>query len=115
MAEMPESFFVHTAEVRPFAGHGPHGETYGPAFELPCFIGTGGNRVIGTTATGEQKYAMATVRCALSYEGQIPPESEISLHSDRLVPRIGVVAAVIVNDDGGYGAWQHLRLDVGST
>ena len=111
MAEIPTSFLVHRALVRPLLGHGPYGEDYGPEFEIPCFISH--KRRLVRNLESEEVVSEATVRAPLAYAQTIVADSLIRLHSERATPdEESVVIQAAPNTDGAFGAWQHLRLDV---
>lgn len=106
MPEMPEQWFVHKVTVEPYLGHNAYGEKYGPAFELPCFL-THRRHLVGTGEGGEQIVSTATLRASRSFS--VPNESLVTLPDGSRA----TVLLVADEDDGSFGAWQHLKVELG--
>lgn len=111
MADLPETFLVHRARVRAIVGHSADGEEYAEEIDIPCFISH--KRRLTRSAGGEEVVSEATVRAPAAFAARIAPEAEIVLHTERETPdEPSTVITSALNDDGGFGAWQHLRLDI---
>ena len=114
MADLPAAFAVHRITVEPFLGHGPYGDVYGPPVVIPCFIRS---RVVQTTdASGrETRRTVSVCRVGTSYASTCRLDSRAIVHSDQAadLQSAGKITNVGLNDDGGFGAWQHLRVEVG--
>ena len=106
MAELPASFYVHTALVQPFLGAGAYGDVLGPSEAVPAWIED--RRRYVKTADGVEVLSEATFRCSRVWADTITPGSIVELHGKTFR-----VLAVANHDDGGLGAWQHLEVSVG--
>lgn len=107
MAEIPTWVLVHRVTVRPHLGQTSVGDAYGPEFEMPCWCRRK-KRLVGTAETGQSQVLESVLRAPLSFLSRVPVESIIRLPDGTE----GVVSLVSEQSDGGFGGWQHAKIEV---
>lgn len=96
----------HRAVVKTFIGHNAYGEEHYDEFEVKCFARE--RRRLVRTTSSETVFSATTIRCSLEYADRITLESDVQVE-DR---DWATVVDVRHETDGGFGAWQHLRVEL---
>lgn len=113
MAEIPLSFLVHRAQLKPFLGSGAYGDRYGdPVPGVPCWISH--KRRLVRTEGGEEVVSEATVLFRLDRTVDTLPNTMITLHTELpgVPAREAQIITQAVHTDGGMGTWQHVEVTV---
>lgn len=98
-----EDFWVHTVNVRTYAGSGPVGDTYIPHDGVECWVEE--SRKWVRSATGEQVVSESQVFTDAAHYDWFKPDSEVKIrgHVARVITRS-------LHDSGGLGLPDHLEV-----
>lgn len=104
MAEIPDVFLVHEAEVQKYLGTGARGDTFAPAVTIACIIDS--KRRLVRSLDGKEVVSEATVITKREHLPLCAPRSKIKLGGGR----DSVILLAADRSDGDMGAWQHLEI-----
>lgn len=104
MAEIPDGFLVHEAEVQKYTGTGAHGDVFAAPVTIPCIIDS--KRRLVRSLDGKEVISEATVLTKREHLPLFEPRSRVRLNGGRVTH----VITVADRNDGGMGAWQHLEI-----
>ena len=103
MAEIPDGFLVHEAEIQKYAGTGARGDIFAAPVTIQCIIDS--KRRLVRSLDGKEVVSEATVITRREHLPLCVPRSKIKLGG-----RDTVIILAADRTDGGMGAWQHLEI-----
>lgn len=103
MAEIPDGFLVHEAEIQKYTGTGARGDIFAAPVTIRCIIDS--KRRLVRSLDGKEVVSEATVITRREHLPLCVPRSKIKLGG-----RDTVIILAADRTDGGMGAWQHLEI-----
>lgn len=97
---IPDRLLVHTASVAPYLGAGAYGDSYGDAFNLPCYFE--GKRQLVRASDGSEVISEGTL---YANPGDVPAGSKVTI-----LGRETWAITVSVFDDGGLFGMSHIEV-----